>query len=981
MKNEMRIADLESKLYTANQKLKELSERTEERVNQLTLLLKDAESKASKARDITTRALERLSQVEQTKKTYLKSARIVNAKLKLLDENLNAIDSAFTTLKEKYFNGKEKLKAANEKLGESQLKKKNNDNNDEGGEDQEDDEDEEDEDELWDFVRESLDRLKNVVEHGENEGGNDELSSLHADAVEAGLFVPISASNSPPNVDDSKANAPVKEGFVDALRMVVLNAQERATADKKQATASNSPLPTIPDFETLKKRGSRILGANVIQELVLQKDKSVTELSSLTSTPPKESNEGNNNNNHDNNNHEKSSSMPHSVSMPMLNNPSIAATPQPTNPPNVTPTNVTPAAASTVQQQQSANEGLTAADGTSTKERITLKVVVFEARALKWSEVDPYCSVNVGGTRKSTNVLSQCPDDVWNETFIFENVENEKELVIDCWNKPDNKGEPFLGRVIIHIDEERMGKTNHVDGWFKMTGRRPADDDPSAPPRGDLLLSIEKTVTMEQSPTPSRTVSKKRMERQTSLSGMVKMMVTHSEVTGEQGGGSRKEGSNIEKGGSHTTLSPSSSASNASASGDLNPLQVAASGSRPDLDAIAAMLDKGNYKVAQGWSNEKGQTLLHLMAMKGSAKHLAMLLSSTADLQHKDQFGFTALHLAAVKAPVECIRLLLNAGADVNIEDAYNKLTPLHHAALGGNHHAIKLLISRGATIDHLDRNQATALLKAAYGGHTKCIKALLHAGAGINLADNEGNTAFLVACLEGHFDAALYLKKKGASTTVTNIMGDTPLWCAVRHNNISIVKTLLKETSINQTMGKYKFGILHRCMLQLEEPLCEKIIPMLLKRGLRVDSLNLEGKTPLFYAAFFKKIECMRLLIRNGANVRVRDKAGNTVLHFASSPEAVSLIIEALPKEIITKEVNVQNNQGNSPLHAAYVFYGDSVVQILKQYSADEEAKNVNGNTPSQVAWAAVKKVLLPFFPEDEAMPDCGGLYISKVN
>jgi len=49
---------------------------------------------------------------------------------------------------------------------------------------------------------------------------------------------------------------------------------------------------------------------------------------------------------------------------------------------------------------------------------------------------------------------------------------------------------------------------------------------------------------------------------------------------------------------------------------------------------------------------------------------------------------------------------------------------------------------------------------------------------------------------------------------------------------------------------------------------------------------------------------------------------------------QAVSLIIEALPKEIITKEVNVQNNQGNSPLHAAYVFYGDPVVQILKQHS-----------------------------------------------
>lgn len=454
---------------------------------------------------------------------------------------------------------------------------------------------------------------------------------------------------------------------------------------------------------------------------------------------------------------------------------------------------------------------------------------------------------------------------------------------------------------------------------------------------------------------------KKRIERQTSLSGMVKMMVNHAD------------------GGDDSENPPPTVQTQG-----LNPIQAAASTSRPDLDQIAALLDKGQHKVPAGWVNERQQNLIHLMAMKGSAKHLSLLLSQgSVDLQQRDQFGFTALHLAAVKAPVECIRLLLNAGADVNVEDAYNKLTPLHHAALGGNHQAIKLLIGKGARVDHPDRNQAIPLLKAAYGGHIKCIKALLGAGASINAADNEGNTAFLVACLEGRFEAAAYLKKKGANTAVSNVMGDTPLWCAVRHNNLNMIKTLLKDVDINQTMGRYKLGVLHRAMLQLEEhQVGEKsILPHLLKKGLRVDAQNIEGKTPLFYTAFFKKIEAMRVLLRNGANPRVRDKAGNTVLHFASSPEAVHLIVENLPKEIVMKEINVQNNQGNSPLHAAYVFYGDAVVQALKQYGADEEAKNANGNTPAQVAWAAVKKVLLPFFPEDEAMPECGGLYISKVN
>jgi len=47
--------------------------------------------------------------------------------------------------------------------------------------------------------------------------------------------------------------------------------------------------------------------------------------------------------------------------------------------------------------------------------------------------------------------------------------------------------------------------------------------------------------------------------------------------------GSRKEGGS-EKGGSHTGVTPSGSSNN---TGDLNPMQLAASGSRPDLDAIA----------------------------------------------------------------------------------------------------------------------------------------------------------------------------------------------------------------------------------------------------------------------------------------------------------------------------------------------------------------------------------------------------------
>eukprot|EP01103_Thecamoeba_quadrilineata_P018801 TRINITY_DN7376_c0_g1_i1.p1 TRINITY_DN7376_c0_g1~~TRINITY_DN7376_c0_g1_i1.p1 ORF type:complete len:526 (-),score=118.10 TRINITY_DN7376_c0_g1_i1:205-1782(-) len=468
---------------------------------------------------------------------------------------------------------------------------------------------------------------------------------------------------------------------------------------------------------------------------------------------------------------------------------------------------------------------------------------------------------------------------------------------------------------------------------------------------------------------------------------------------------------------------PSSLDGGETSSGDFvwQMIQHAACRDPPDLDGIASLLEKGKLARMDGsWRNEKGCTLLHLMSMKGSTRHLSMVLASS-DLQAVDLKGRTALHLASQRGHLECIKILIAAGLDVNVEDSY-RMSPLHYAAHEGHKKAIELLIEKGAAVDYLDMNRATPLFKAACRGHLPCVKLLIERGAMINREDKYGNNAMLAAAMQNQFEVGGFLRKRGLSGSSHNKDGDTLLWAATLHGNLSFINLLLSLSSsnlpsnssstpynvssyspspttsalassttpppspstvdlLNQTMGPHQFTILHRAIEHVEDRHCNKILKKLIKKGLRVDAQIDDGKTGIFFAAFYHKIETLRMLLHRGGDPFATDCAGNCALHFASSREAVETILESVPKNQWSTLVNLKNSQENTPLHSASVFFGQEVMSELKARGAEENLRNKNGNTPSQAAWAGVKKICIPFGPRDEAYTSCGGIYIAKVN
>lgn len=76
------------------------------------------------------------------------------------------------------------------------------------------------------------------------------------------------------------------------------------------------------------------------------------------------------------------------------------------------------------------------------------------------------------------------------------------------------------------------------------------------------------------------------------------------------------------------------------------------------------------------------------------------------------------------------------------------------------------------------------------------------------------------------------------------------------------------------------------------------------------------------------------------------KDKDGNTYLHYAAKEGDIAIFMNLLPND----DVNVQNNEGNTPLHMAYLHSRHEVGAALIRAGADTKIRNNEGKTPLDI-------------------------------
>ncbi|XP_053311250.1 ankyrin repeat and SOCS box protein 5 isoform X2 [Spea bombifrons] len=202
-------------------------------------------------------------------------------------------------------------------------------------------------------------------------------------------------------------------------------------------------------------------------------------------------------------------------------------------------------------------------------------------------------------------------------------------------------------------------------------------------------------------------------------------------------------------------------------------------------------------------------------------------------------------------------------------------------------------------------------LHEAASQGRLLALKTLLSQGYNVNTLTIDHVTPLHEACLGDHVGCARTLLEAGANVNATTIDGVTPLFNACSRGSASCAELLLEYGAKAQ---------LESC---LPSPIHEasskghcECLDVLISRGIDVDQDIPHLGTALYVACKGQQITCVRKLLHAGANVQ-------------------------------------RGRHLDTPLHAAAQQSSTDIVNLLLEFGADVNAKNIDFKRPVDVAAA----------------------------
>lgn len=154
-----------------------------------------------------------------------------------------------------------------------------------------------------------------------------------------------------------------------------------------------------------------------------------------------------------------------------------------------------------------------------------------------------------------------------------------------------------------------------------------------------------------------------------------------------------------------------------------------------------------------------GPAVIYAVQQNAPAALKALLLSPATDVNVRNAQGETALMYAALQGELETVKLLIARGAQVN----HPGWTPLHYAASGGQLSVVQLLLEHHAYIDAASPNGTTPLMIAARQQRPTVARFLVEQGADPTLRNDSGWSAADYFERHGETDQAAWMRERAA--------------------------------------------------------------------------------------------------------------------------------------------------------------------------------------------------------------------------
>ena len=435
--------------------------------------------------------------------------------------------------------------------------------------------------------------------------------------------------------------------------------------------------------------------------------------------------------------------------------------------------------------------------------------------------------------------------------------------------------------------------------------------------------------------------------------------------------------------------------------------------------------------------NNDGETALILAVKNQKLELVNKLVKAGADTNLRNKEGETSLELAAEKNNLSLMKILIDSGAKVNITNSnmeiaflllnipsvsnflnsYGQLTEdkkmkeklfiksiknqnlkviklmaerkvvcinqiffgydkenALHIAIEKNMEMVKILVENGININKKDRHGWSPFLRAVGGENFEIVKYLVDNGADVNDSDSYRRSALMYACSGRNFEIIKYLVENGANVNHRMRMGwsEGPLTSAAGSGNIQIVKYLVSKGA------KLERGVLEYAVrsgnLKLVKYLVSKglspirkhvlrnavenldLIKYLISQGADIKCRDKDGNTLLMYTAYYGNIKIVEYLLEKGLNIYSKNKFFETVLMWAAKGIGKPEIIPYLNSKGL--KIDDRNKEGKTALIIATEKSNFRMMKSLIFLGADVNATDNKGRSVLSFANSTMKKI-----------------------